>query len=91
MKELLALRMDKKEKVQDISQIFAGHLNSFGAAIKPIEETLMEYYTSTLSPDIEMFVKRSVKPSLVETYEEDELESINKHSAEPEIKDFSRQ
>ena len=46
----------------------------------------MECYTSALSPDIAMFVKRSVKPSLVETYEEDnkveaELESINKHTA----------
>ena len=41
-----------------------------------------------------MFVKRSVKPSLVETYEEDnkveaELESINKHTAEPDIRTFS--
>ena len=40
-----------------------------------------------------MFVKRSVKPTLVETYEEDikievELESINKHSVEPEIRNF---
>ena len=30
----------------------------------------MEYFTSALSPDIAKFVKRSVKPSLVETYEE---------------------
>ena len=40
-----------------------------------------------------MFVKRSVKHSLVETYEEAikievELESINKHSVEPEIRTF---
>ena len=78
--------MDKKEKVRDFSQRFAAHLNNFSAAIKPIEETLMEYYTSTLSPDIAMFVKRSTNPSLVETYEEskkveNELESINKHIA----------
>ena len=64
MKELLALRMDKKEKVQDFSQSFAAHLNNFSATIKPIEETLMEYYTSTLSPYMAMFVKRSVIPSL---------------------------
>ena len=57
--------MDKKEKVQYFSQRFAAHLNNFSAAIKPAEENLMEYYTSLLSPDIEMFVKRSVKPSLV--------------------------
>ena len=75
--------MEKKEKVQDLSQRFASHLNKFSATIKPAEETLMEYYASALSPDIAMFVKRSVKPSLVETYEEAkkveaELESINK-------------
>ena len=40
-----------------------------------------------------MFVKKSVKPSLVENYEEakkveSELESINKHSVEPEIRNF---
>ena len=43
----------------------------------------MEYYTSTLSLNIEMFIKRELKPYLVETYEEAkkveaELESINK-------------
>ena len=78
--------MEKKEKVQDFSQRFVSHLNNFSAAIKPVEETLVECYTSSLSPDIAMFVKRSVKPSLVDTYEEakkveDELESINKHNA----------
>ena len=86
MKEFLDLRMDKKDKVQDFSQRFVSHLNNFSASIKLAKETLMEYYTSTLSPDIAMFVKMSVKPSLVETYEEskkveDELESINKHTA----------
>ena len=70
MKELLALRMDKKEKVHDFNHGFASHLNYFSASIKPAEETLMEYYNSTLSPDMAMFVTRSVKPSLVETYEE---------------------
>ena len=52
----------------------------------PPEETLIEYYSSALSLEIAMFVKRSVKPSLLETYEEakkveEELESINKQSA----------
>ena len=41
-----------------------------------------------------MFDKRSVKPYLVETYEEvvkieSELESINKCTTEPEIRNFS--
>ena len=62
--------MDKKEKVQDFSQRFPAHLDNLSAYIKPVEENLMEYYTSLLSPDIVMFVKRSINPSLVETYEE---------------------
>ena len=79
--------------MQDFSQRFVAHLNNFSAAIKPAEETLIEYYTSALPPDIAMFVKRSIKPSLVETYEESvkieaELESINKHSVEPKISNF---
>ena len=89
MKELLSLNMEKKEKVLDFNHRFTHHLNNFSAAIMPAEETLIEYYSSalfyssTLSPEIAMFVKRSVKPSLLETYEEakmveEELESINK-------------
>ena len=40
-----------------------------------------------------MFVKRSVKPSLVENFEdaekiEVELESVNKYSAEPKVQNF---
>ena len=88
MKELLSLRKEKKEKLQEFSQRFVAHLNSFSTAIKPTEETLIEYYTSSLGPDIAMFVKRLVNPSLVEIYEEvvnieSELESINKYSGEP--------
>ena len=71
MKELLSLRKEKKEKVKDFSHRFAAHLNNLSAAINPVEETLIEYYTSALGPDIAMFVKISAKPSLVETYEED--------------------
>ena len=68
-------------------------MNNFGASIKPPEETLMEYYTSAISRYIAMFVKRSVNPSLLENYEEAikvlaELESINKHSVEPDIRTF---
>ena len=45
MKELLALKREKKEKVRDFSQRFASHLNNFSTAIKTIKETLIEYYT----------------------------------------------
>ena len=83
MKELLALKMEKKEKVLDFNHRFAQHLNNFSAGIMLAEETLMEFYSLALSPEIAMFMKRSVKLSLLETYEEDnkveeELKSINK-------------
>ena len=41
MKELLALKKEKKEKVQDFTHRFAAHLKKFHAAIKPTEETLI--------------------------------------------------
>ena len=76
--------------MQDFSQRFAANLNNFSGAIKLAEETLNEYYTSSRGPNITMFVKRSVNPSLVETYEEAEkieveLESVNKYSIELEV------
>ena len=71
MKELLSLRMDKKEKVQYFNQRFAAHLNNFSATINPTEETLIEYYTLALCTSIAMLVKSAIKPSLMETYEED--------------------
>ena len=51
----------------------------------------MEYYTSTLSLDTSMFVKRLVNPPLVENYKEyknvgHDLESINKDYVEPEAR-----
>ena len=45
-------------------------MNNFDAATKPAENALIEYYTSALGPDLAMFVRRSVNPTLVETYEE---------------------
>ena len=69
-------------------------MNNFNATIKPVEETLIEYYTLELCPSIEKLIKRSAKPYLVKTYEEANkveagLEIINKHSAKPEINTFS--
>ena len=60
MKELLALKKEKKEKVQEFTHRFAAHLKIFNAAIRPAEETLIEYYTSALGPEMAMFAKRSV-------------------------------
>ena len=85
MKELLSMRMEKKEKFQDLNQSFTTLLTSFSAATKLAKEYLVEYYTTTLNPPIAMFVKREVKPMLVENYEEDsrveaDLDSIAKHT-----------
>ena len=69
-------------------------MNNFSTTTKPDEETLIEYYTSALYPNISMFVKREVNPSLAKTYEEadkveDEIENINKHTTESKVNNFS--
>ena len=88
MKELLSLKLEKKEKVQDFNQRFSTLLNSFSVATKLDEQPLAQYYTTTLYPPIAMFVKRAVKPTLVENYKEVgrvevDLDSISKHTSEP--------
>ena len=95
MKGLLSMIMEKKEKVQDFNQRFTTLLNRFSAATKPAEESLIEYYTTTLDPPITMFVKRSGKVTLVENYEEAKkveayLDSIAKHTPELELKYTTR-
>ena len=80
--------MEKKEKVQYFNQRFTTILNSFSAPTKPTEESLVEYYTTTLYPPIAMFVKRVFKPTMVENYDESnrvetDLDSIVKQTAEP--------
>ena len=52
---------------------------------------MVEYYTMTLYLPIAIFVKRTVKPTLVENYEEAkkeefDLDSIARHTLEPEVK-----
>jgi len=87
MKGLCALKKERKEKVHDFTQRFVAYLNNFTAVNKPSENALIEYYTSALGPDLAMFSKRSVRPTLAETYEEAEkveaeLESIENHSVQ---------
>ena len=81
MKGLCALKKERKERVHNFTQRFAAYLKKFTAADKPSENALIEYYTSALRPDLAMFSKRSVRPTLGETYEEAkkveaEMESI---------------
>ena len=85
------MKMEKKEKFQEFNQRFTTLLNSFSVATKPAEESLVEYYTTTLYPPITMFVKREVKVTLIENYKEAnkvevDLDSIAKNNLEPEVK-----
>ena len=87
--------MGNKEKVQDFNQRFTTLLNSFNAATKPTEESLVEYYTTTLYLPIAMFVKRAGKVTLVENYEEAkkvevDLDSVAKDALEFELKHTTR-
>ena len=56
----------------NFTQRFVAYLNNFTAADKPSKNDLIEYYTSALGPNLSMFSKRSVRPTLAETYEEAE-------------------
>ena len=82
MKGLISLKKEKKERVHNFTLRFAAYLSKFDTPDKPFEHALIEYYTSTLGPDLAMFVKRSVRPTLLYTYEEVEkveakMESID--------------
>ena len=72
MKGLCALKKERKEKVHSFTQRFAAYLKNFSAADKPSNKVLIEYYTSALEPDLAIFSKMQVKPTLSETYEEAE-------------------
>ena len=93
MKGLISLRNEKKERLHNFTHRFTAYMNNFDAATKPAENALIEYYTLALGPDLAMFVKRSVKPTLVETYEEAEkveaeMESIDQYPVQSEVKTF---
>ena len=53
--ELLRIRINENEKVKDFNERFITLLNRI--PIKHVEAVQIEYYTSTLSPNISMFVK----------------------------------
>ena len=56
--------------MHSFTQIFAAYLKNFLEANKPSDKVLIEYYTSALGPELAMFAKMKVKPTLAETYEE---------------------
>ena len=82
MKGLCTLKKERKEKVHNFTQRFAAYLNNFNAVDKPSENALIEYYTLALGPDLAMFSKRSVRPTLAETYEESEKVEAEMESIE---------
>ena len=82
MKGLCALKKERKEKVHSFTQRFAAYLKNFSATHKPSDKVLIEYYTSALGPDLAMFAKMKVKPTLSETYEEVERVEAKRDSIE---------
>ena len=82
MKGLCALKKEIKEKVHSFTQRFVAYLKNFSAADKPSDKVLIEYYTSALGPNLAMFAKMKVKPTLLETYEEAERVEVERESIE---------
>ena len=82
MKGLCALKKERKEKVRSFTQSFVSYIKNFFATHKPSNKVLIEYYTSSLGPDLAMFAKMSVKPTLSETYEEAERVEAEKEIIE---------
>ena len=76
MKGLCTLKKEREEKVHSFTQRFATYLKNFSATDKPSDKVLIEYYTSALGSNLAMFAKMKAKPTLSETYEEAEKESI---------------
>ena len=68
MKGLGLLRKEKNEKVRSFTQRFSLYLRNFSAVDRPSDKVLIEYYTSALGPELAMFAKMKVNPTLVETY-----------------------
>ena len=87
--ELSRIRFDKKDKVNDLNQMFINLLNRMPE--KPVESIKVEFYTIALPPPIGMFVKAREKRTLVENCievikVEKELASISSHQGNEENK-----
>ena len=87
MKGLCASKKERKEKVHSFTQRFVAYLKNFSATDKPSDKVLIEYYTSALGPNLAMFAKAQVKPTLSKTYEEAERVEAEKES----IEDYPKQ
>ena len=68
--------------MHSFTQRFAAYLKNFFATDKLSDKVLIKYYTSALGPDLAMFSKMQVKPTLSEIYEEAERVEAEKESIE---------
>ena len=68
--------------MHSFTQIFVAYIKNFSEADKPSDKVLIEYYTSTLGPELAMFSKMKAKPTLLETYEEAERVEAERESIE---------
>lgn len=66
--EISGIRMNENEKVKDFNERFISLLNKI--PIKHVEAVQIEYYVSTLPPNIAMFVKTQRKLTLVDNFAE---------------------
>ena len=82
MKGLGTLKKEKNEKVHHFTQIFSTYLKDFSMTDRPSDKVLIEYHTSALILDLAMFAKAQDKPTLIETYEEEERLVAEKESIE---------
>jgi hypothetical protein len=67
--ELSNLKMNLKEKVKDFNQIFLTLKNKILADSMPAESLIVTYYAKALHNNISIWVKRSKKNTLLESFE----------------------
>jgi hypothetical protein len=68
--ELSSLKMNPKEKVKDFNQRFLMLKNKIPTDSMLVESLIVAYYTKALHNNIEIWVKRSKKNTLLEPFEE---------------------
>jgi hypothetical protein len=84
--ELLEVRMNEKEKFKEFNQRFIIILNRI--PINLAEAVQIEYYTTTLPPNIAMFVENQEKQTLGDNFVEgikvEDLEAISNYLGDEE-------
>jgi hypothetical protein len=68
--ELSSLKMNPKEKVKYFNQIFLTLKNKIPTDSMPAESLIVAYYTKALHNNIAIWVKRSKKNTLLQSFEE---------------------